>query len=462
MLEKDLLRQVLEQALARGADFAEVYVEAREGNGIFCEDSRIEKIQSGRERGAGIRVVRNGHTAYAYSTDLSWPALARAAQVANHLAAQGGGPGVVAVPSLQSDALACCKPEAVLLSIEDKVDKLLSADRAARAISSEVRQVSLSLADARKRFQVANSEGLLVEEERMRVRLSLNVVASREGVIQTGYESAGGVCGWELLDQVSPDAMAQKAALLAVKMLDARPAPAGKMAVVIASEAGGTMIHEACGHGLEADLVQKGLSVYRGKMGQQVASSIVSVVDDATLAQRYGSFAYDDEGYPGQRTLLIDRGVLRGYMYDRLTAQKDGVDCTGNGRRESYQDKPIPRMSNTFILPGSDDPEEIIRSTRYGLLVRRMGGGQVNTTNGDFVFDVQEGYLIENGEVVYPVRGATLTGNGPRVLLDIDRVGRDLGFSIGTCGKDGQGVPVADAQPTIRIKELIVGGTARR
>lgn len=461
MLEKDLLEQVLQKALARGADFAEVYVEEREGSGIFCEDSRIEKIQSGRERGAGIRVIRNGNTAYAYSTDLSWTALARAAEVANHLAAPGG-PGAVAVSSLQSAIRARCRPEPVLLSIEDKVEKLLSADRAARAISSEVRQVSLSLADARKRFQVANSEGVFVEEERVRVRLSLNVVASREGVIQTGYESAGGVCGWELLEQVSPDEMAQKAALLAMKMLDARPAPAGKMAVVIASEAGGTMIHEACGHGLEADLVQKGLSVYRGKVGQQVASPIVSVVDDATLAQRYGSFSYDDEGNPGQRTLLIDQGVLRGYMYDRLTAQKDGVVSTGNGRRESYQDKPIPRMSNTFILPGKDDPKEIIGSTRHGLLVRRMGGGQVNTTNGDFVFDVQEGYLIEDGKVVYPVRGATLTGNGPRALLDIDRVGGDLGFSIGTCGKDGQGVPVADAQPTIRIKELTVGGTARR
>jgi len=219
------------------------------------------------------------------------------------------------------------------------------------------------------------------------------------------------------------------------------------------------MVHEACGHGLEADLVQKGLSVYKDKLGEQVAISELSVIDDATLKGKYGSFRFDDEGSPAQRTVLIDKGLLKSFLNDRLTASKDGAELTGNGRRESYQSKPIPRMSNTFIAPGGDDPEEIIASTAQGLLVKKMGGGQVNTTNGDFVFEVQEGYIIENGQIKVPVRGATLTGNGPQALLDIDRVGRDLGFAIGVCGKDGQGVAVADAQPTIRIKELTVGGT---
>lgn len=218
------------------------------------------------------------------------------------------------------------------------------------------------------------------------------------------------------------------------------------------------MVHEACGHGLEADLVQKGLSVYQNKLGQKVAADGVSVIDDGTLPSRNGSYHFDDEGCPAQRTVLIENGILKAYMNDRMTAMRQGTSPTGNGRRESYQYRPVPRMSNTYIAPGQDDPEDIIRDTQRGLLVKRMGGGQVNTTNGDFVFDVQEGYLIENGKISSPVRGATLTGNGPQVLMDIDRVGNDLGFGLGMCGKDGQSVPVGDAQPTIRIKSLTVGG----
>jgi TldD protein len=230
------------------------------------------------------------------------------------------------------------------------------------------------------------------------------------------------------------------------------------MPVVLSSEAGGTMIHEAVGHGLEADLAQSGLSVYSGKIGERIASPIITVVDDSTLPGRRGSFRFDDEGTEAHRTLLVDRGVLKTFLYDRLTAMKDGARSTGNGRRESYKHRPIPRMTNTMIAPGTADPGEILRMTPKGLFVRKMGGGQVNTVNGDFVFEVSEGYLIENGGIGEPVRGATLIGNGPRVLMSIDRVGSDLGFSIGTCGKDGQGSPVSDAQPTLRIPEITVGG----
>jgi TldD protein len=227
----------------------------------------------------------------------------------------------------------------------------------------------------------------------------------------------------------------------------------------MAGEAGGTMVHEACGHGLEADLVQKGLSVYAGKMGEKVASPLITVIDDATLPSRYGSYAFDDEGTPGKKTVLIEEGILKSYMYDLDTALKENRESTGNGRRESYRSRPIPRMSNTLIAPGQTDPEEIIASTRKGLYVTKMGGGQVNTTNGDFVFEVTEGYLLENGKVGAPVRGATLIGNGPQVLSQVDLVGRDIGFSLGVCGKNGQGVPVGDAQPTLRIPNLVVGGT---
>lgn len=230
------------------------------------------------------------------------------------------------------------------------------------------------------------------------------------------------------------------------------------MPVIISAEAGGTMIHEAIGHGLEADLAQQGLSVYSGKLGQQIASPVITVVDDATLPAKRGSFAFDDEATPAGRTVLVENGILRRYMYDRHTASIDGTISTGNGRRESYEHKPIPRMTNTFIAPGDSDPGEIIRSVAKGLLVTKMGGGQVNTITGDFVFEVREGFLLENGMIGELVRGATLIGNGPEVLKSIDMVGSDLGFSIGTCGKDAQGVPVSDAMPTLRIPELVVGG----
>jgi TldD protein len=264
--------------------------------------------------------------------------------------------------------------------------------------------------------------------------------------------------GFELFDLHPPEEVAEVATKRSLLMLSSRKAPMGSMAVVLSSEAGGTMIHEAIGHGLEADLAQQGLSVYSNKVGEKVASSLITVVDDPTLPQRRGSYPFDDEGVPSQRTLLVENGILKGYLYDRLTALKDGVQSTGNGRRESYHHKPIPRMSNTMIVPGKMKPEEIIRSVEKGLFVKKMGGGQVNTVNGDFVFEVSEGYLIEKGSVSEPVRGAILIGNGPQVLKEIDRVGDDLGFGIGTCGKDGQGVPVGDAQPTLRIPELVVGG----
>lgn len=460
MLNKDILAEVLDVALKKGGDFAEIYVEEKTTNNIFCEDDRIEKINSGIEKGAGIRVVKSGNTAYVYTNDLTADSLIKAAEVASHaitsddIALKSNIKLKVREPEF---TMKCLKmPETV--DMADKIEHVLQANKVARNVSEAIRQVTIAIGDSKKKMQIANSNGVYVEDERHRVRLLANVVANRDNIIQTGYESAGGVCGLEILDEAPLENLAEKAANLSIKMLDAKPAPAGRMPVVMAAEAGGTMVHEACGHGLEADLVQKGLSVYN-KMGEKVAADLVTVIDDATIPNKYGSYIFDDEGEVGQKTILIENGYLTNYMYDYLTAEKDGVVSTGNGRRESYQHKPIPRMSNTFIASGADDPEEIIRSTKKGLLVKKMGGGQVNTTNGDFVFEVQEGYMIENGEIKYPVRGATLTGNGPKALAEIDRVGRDTGYAIGTCGKDGQGVPVADAQPTIRIKELTVGGT---
>lgn len=462
MLEKNLISRVLDEALQKGSDFAEIYYEDKQLNNIFCEDNRIEKINSGRERGVGIRAVKNGNTAYVYTSDLSLEGLCKAAAVANHVAG-------AQVPDIDREIKLSVKkpsfdinyrrlPEQV--SIDEKIEHVLRANRRTRDYAPEIRQVTVAAGDMHRHIQIANSNGDLVEEEQVRVRLIVNAVASRQGTVQTGYESAGAVAGWELLDDIDFAGLGEKAARLAVENLSAKPAPAGRMPVVMAAEAGGTMVHEACGHGLEADLVQKGLSVYRNQLGKMVAAPGVSVVDDSTMPGRYGSYRFDDEGNYGQRQVLIDNGELKAYLYDYLTAAKDGKDFSANGRRESYQHKPIPRMSNTFIAPGQDDPAAILKDTKYGLLVKKMGGGQVNTTNGDFVFDVQEAYIISEGEVKYPVRGATLIGNGPQVLGDIDMIGSDLGFSLGTCGKDGQGVPVADAQPTIRIRKITVGGTA--
>jgi len=289
----------------------------------------------------------------------------------------------------------------------------------------------------------------------------VQVIASEKGTIQTGYEPIGGSLGFELFDECDPEAVAVTAASQACLMLEAQPAPTGRMPVVISSEAGGTMIHEAVGHGLEADHIDKAMSKYCGKLNEMIATPDITVVDDATLPTRRGSFSVDDEGTPAQRTVLIDQGRLVRYMNDIKTARKMGHAPTGNGRRQSYQHKPVPRMTNTLIVPGKTDPADIVASTDKGLFVRKMGGGQVNTLNGDFVFEVSEGYLIENGKIGAPVRGATLIGNGPEVLMNIEMVGCDLGFGIGTCGKDGQGAPVSDAQPTLRIRELTIGGTGR-
>ncbi|HEY5999887.1 MAG TPA: TldD/PmbA family protein [bacterium] len=333
-------------------------------------------------------------------------------------------------------------------------------DRLVRALDPAIRQVILVGRERRQQVRIANSLGEEAHDRRVAAIWMAQVVAADGTTIQTGYETAGGAAALGAFPADTLERIALAAARRALQMLGARPAPGGRMPVVLAAEAGGTMIHEAVGHGLEADLAQEGFSVYTGKLGERIASPLVSVVDDPTYPGARGSYAVDDEGVPAARTLLVDRGVLRAFLYDRLTAAKDRRASNGHGRRQSYHQRPIPRMSNTMILPGADDPARILADVGSGLLVKKMGGGQVNTVNGDFVFEVTEGYRIEGGEIAHPVRGATLVGNGPAVLLAIDRVGTDLGFALGTCGKDGQGVPVSDAQPTLRIPELTVGGRA--
>lgn len=428
--------------------------------GIGCEAGKIERVLSGLEAGAGIRVLSGDSTAYAYTNDLSRAGLLAAAKIVSHAAT--GGKKEVNLDFTRVKPLVDFsfkeRPEDV--STERKAALVEAADKAARAIDqNRIKQVMVGYGDVVQKVAIANSNGDYVEDERIRTRLMVQAVAFAGSTVQTGYEAVGSLCGFELFDSNPPEDVAESAARRALEMLAAKPAPTGKMPVVMAAEAGGTMVHEACGHGLEADLVQKNLSVYAGKKGQMVAAKEVSVYDDATIDNRYGSYRFDDEGVPARKVSLIENGVLTDFMYDRLTAVREGRRSNGHGRRESYQHKPIPRMGNTYIAPGKTNPEKIIRETQNGLLVKKMGGGQVNTTTGDFVFDVAEGYLIKDGEIGSLVRGATLTGNGPEVLRMVEMVGSDLGFTIGTCGKDGQGVPVSDAQPTLLIRTLTVGGT---
>lgn len=449
---------VLKKTLSSGGEYADLFIERSTPFSIICEDGRIEKVISGMDSGAGIRLIFGQRTAYAYTNEVTTGSLLELADAIRQAASGGSQVSEISLIRKKPRVDFEIKRAPETMTPSEKVAIVLRANSAARSIDHRIRQAMVVYRENRQHVLIANSAGFLAEDKRLQLTALVQVVAADGDVVQTGYEPVGGFAGMELLDAYPLEKAAETAARRAVMMLSARKAPAGRMPIVISSEAGGTMIHEAVGHGLEADLAQSGLSVYSHRTGERIASPLVTVVDDATLEGRRGSFRFDDEGADAERTVLIDKGILKTLMYDRLTAMKDGVVSTGNGRRESYKHRPIPRMTNTMILPGESGPGEILRSTPKGLFVKKMGGGQVNTVNGDFVFEVSEGYLIENGAVGEAVRGATLTGNGPQVLLSIDMVGSDLGFSIGTCGKDGQGAPVSDAQPTLRIPEIVVGG----
>jgi TldD protein len=460
MLDKMDISAILRRALSGGGEFADLYFEEGRSASVICEDGKIEKVLAGADRGVGLRVISDLRTAYAFTNEVTEAALLQLADsVSSAVKGKVFDKKIKITAKIINPGFPIMLPPDGI-DLAEKVEQVRMADRAARGVDKRIRQVMAIYRDGMVRYQFANSLGEYIETNRTGTLFVVQAVAAEGDVIQTGYETLGQSRGYEMFRDKSPEDVALTAARRGVMMLSAERAPAGPMPVVLSSKAGGTMVHEAVGHGLEADLAQAGMSVYTGKVGEQVASPLVTVLDDATIPYARGTFPFDDEGTPGQRTVLVENGILKGYLYDRLTAMKDGCASTGNGRRESYQQKPIVRMSNTLIAPGTSSPEEIIRAVKKGLFVEKMGGGQVNTVNGDFVFEVSEGYMIEDGEVRTPVRGATLTGNGPEVLKKIEMVGSDLGFGIGTCGKDGQGVPVADAQPTLLISEIIVGGKA--
>jgi TldD protein len=443
--------RVLAALLSRGGEHAELFSEEVLSLTVLLDDSRIERVVSGEDSGIGLRLLFRGKTYYAYTNDRTAGALL---SLAGDLSRYAEGEGVPV--DLPAAPAAVRGPTVVRVppssrGIGEKASLVRGVDRVARAASREVRQVRVTYAETVRRIEVAASPAVFSAEEQTYGILAVHCVAGDGSGLTMGYESAGGTQGLEFLDGGVPERLARVAAGRAARSLRAARIPGGRMPVVLSSEAGGTMVHEAIGHGLEADLARRGMSVYRDRLGERVGTPLVSIADDGTLPGKRGSFGMDDEGTPGGRTLLVEGGILKGYLHDRLSSLRDGVPPTGNGRRESYRHRPIPRMTNTLILPGETPPEEVLSGVDRGLLVVKMGGGQVNTVTGDFMFEVAEGYRIEGGRRGEPVRGATITGNGPEVLSMIDRVGSDLGFGIGTCGKDGQGVPVGDAQPTLSI-----------
>ncbi len=464
MIDSPVLERVLSEALRLGGEFAEVFAEDRSNSSALLDDGRVEELSSGRERGAGIRVIAGETTGFAHTADLSEAGLLRAAEAASAVARSGaGGTTTVAVgplteapprPDRQGQATASLGSKAEALEL------LTRADQAARAAGSAITQVQAGCGGSRRRVLIANSDGLLATDEQARTRFSVSCVASGDTGLQTGFETAARTLGFELFDEVSVEELAELAANRAMSKLSARPAPSGELPVVLAGGSGGILFHEACGHGLEADHIVKDASVYTGMVGQQVASPLVTLIDDGTVGSEWGTFGIDDEGRPAQRNVLIDHGILTDYLWDYLRARKEGRTSSGNGRRQTYQHLPMVRMTNTFLLPGEEDADEIVAQTPKGVYVAKLGGGQVNTTTGDFVFGTTEAYLIEGGKITEPLRDANLIGNGPEILKRIDAVGTDFAMTPGTCGKDGQSVPVGCGQATMRLTGVTIGGTA--
>jgi TldD protein len=448
--------RALARALANGGEFAEVFAERSAGLTMAIDESRVEAVQSGAAEGAGVRVLSGGTTYFSHVDGLDPADIERAADEAA-AALRSGRAEPRPLEAVASTPHPIEQPPAAV-SAERKAALLRGLDERGRGAGAEIAQFMASYAEIRREVTVANSEGLFSGDDRTRVRIGAQAVARREGAVETGAETLGGHRGFELFDG-DPGAIAEEAARKALILLDAGPAPAGSMPVVVGGGFGGVLFHEMTGHGLEADHIQKGASVYVGKLGEQVAQPLLSAYDDGRLPGEWGSDAIDDEGTPTQKTLVIEDGRLTALLYDRLCAGRDGVASTGNGRRESFRHLPIPRMTNTYIAPGDASPEVLIADAGQGFYAVSFAGGQVDPATGDFVFGVSEGYLIEGGRVTRPCRGATLIGNCLEALGAIDGIGDDFEMKTGICGKGGQKVPVGTGQGHVRIRAMTVGGT---
>ena len=459
MLDQNLAREVLACAVRTGGDFAEIFMEDRVDHTLLMRSGRIENVNSGRIHGAGIRVFNGTNAVYVHTNDTSREGLMACAQQA--AAAVKGGKGCV-VEAFKPVNWA--KPEEISILPTDvkaavKAEKIRAAEAAARRVSSEIVQVSAGYLDHVQDVLIANTEGVFATDRRVRTRISISAVASNGSEMQTGVENPGASMGFEIFDAfIDPEKSGETAARQAITMLHAPLCPAGVMPVVIDNGFGGVIFHEACGHSLEATSVAFGVSEFSGKLGQMIAAPCVTAIDDGTMVNEWGSLHIDDEGMPTTNLTLIENGVLKNYMIDKLGGRRMNMAPTGSGRRQSYAYAPTSRMRNTFIAPGHDDEAEMIATMGDGLYARKMGGGSVNPATGEFNFAVNEGYLVKDGKIVHPVRGASLIGRGSEVLLKIDRVGKDMQMGQGMCGSSSGSVPTNVGQPMIRVSSLTVGG----
>jgi TldD protein len=458
------LERVLDAAIGRKADYADLYFEYRRNEGISLEEGLVKNCSQSAANGVGVRVLAQTKTGYAYTDDITIENLELAARTAQYIAQNQSSQVPVSVGRSSGEAhdLYPVKVAVNDVSLDQKVALLYEVDKFARALDQRIKNVFVSLASEYKVILVASSQGMMVGDIQPLTRLNVTCIAEESGQRQIGSFGGGGRVEFGFfVDAKDYERYAREAVRQAILNLSAQDAPAGTMDVVLGPGWPGILLHEAIGHGLEGDFNRKQTSAFSGRIGQRVASELCTVVDDGTIPSRRGSINVDDEGTPTQRTILIENGILKGYLQDRLNASLMRMTVTGNGRRESYAHIPMPRMTNTFMLAGESEPEDILRSVKKGLYAVSFGGGQVDITNGKFVFSASEAYLIEDGKLTDPVKGATLIGNGPDVLTRVSMVGSDLKLDegVGTCGKDGQSVPVGVGLPTIKVNALTVGGT---
>ncbi len=461
-LSLDQLSDTLGTLVRRGVAFADLYFEHHRSESWVLEEGIVKSGSFGIEAGVGVRAVNGEQTAFAYSGDIGRQSIIEAVNAVAAIGRMGQSAAVPMAARAAGRPLYGAADPLASISDEAKIALLQETERIARARDPRVTQVVVNLAAEHVVMLVLRSDGVVAADVRPLVRLSVSAIVERDGRREQGRSGGGGRYGYERLDQAFLTRRAHEAVDMALLNLDARPAPAGVMPVVCGPGWPGVLLHEAVGHGLEGDFNRKGSSAFTGRIGERVAAPGVTVLDDGTLPDRRGSLTVDDEGTPTQATVLIEDGILKGYMQDTLNARLMGVAATGNGRRESYAHLPMPRMTNTYMLAGAHDPEEIIASVDNGIYAVNFGGGQVDITNGKFVFTMDEAWKIENGRLAYPVKGATLIGNGPDALTRVTMIGRDMRLDegVGTCGKEGQSVPVGIGQPTLRIEGLTVGGTA--
>lgn len=460
-IDASIARRLLTVALERGGDYADLFFEYNVSGSYAYEEQILKSAGRSVSAGLGVRVRKGDATGYAYVEDLSTEAMERAARTAAQIADGGGAPAPVGLDPLDVANRYPVDMLSLDLAGEEKRALLKRADEAARAVDGRVQRVEASLAEQMREILIATSDGRLVCDRQPLLRFGIRVIVEDDGKRQSGSSGGGGRVGWTYFDGKSPEQHAKEAVRQALAMLDAREAPAGELEVVLAPGDSGILLHEAVGHGLEADYNRKGSSNYTDQVGERVASELCTVVDDATLMSSRGSINVDDEGQRPEKAVLIEEGILRGYMQDRHSSEFFGTTPTGNGRRESFKSHPMPRMTNTLLLAGPHDPEEIVRSVKKGVYASKFGGGQVDISNGDFVFNLTEGYLIEDGKITAPLKGVNLIGNGPDVMRKVTMLGSDMELSDGiwTCGKEGQSVPVGVGCPTVKISGMTVGGT---